>query len=47
MRGKRVELRYALALDCDDPYRLADDVLLPLEPVRAWAVGHARPRAAN
>ena len=33
MRGKRIELRYALALDCDDPYRLADDVLLPLEPV--------------
>ena len=31
MRGKRVTLRYALALDCDDPYALADDVLLPLE----------------
>ncbi len=31
MRGKRICLRYALALDCDDPYRLADDVLLPLE----------------
>jgi mannosylglycerate hydrolase len=31
MRGKRIALRYALALDCDDPYRLADDVLLPLE----------------
>jgi mannosylglycerate hydrolase len=31
MRGKRISLHYALALDCDDPYRLADDVLLPLE----------------
>ncbi len=31
MRGKRICLHYALALDCDDPYRLADDVLLPLE----------------
>ncbi len=33
MRGKRVTLHYALAVDCDDPYRLADDVLLPLEAV--------------
>ena len=47
MRGKQVELRYALALDCDDPYRLADDVLLPLEPVAAWAAARARPRAAS
>jgi hypothetical protein len=31
MRGKRISLRYALALDCEDPYQLADDVLLPLE----------------
>ncbi len=31
MRGKRVTLHYALVLDCDDPYGLADDVLLPLE----------------
>jgi alpha-mannosidase len=31
MRGKRITLRYALALACDDPYQLADDVLLPLE----------------
>ena len=47
MRGKRVELRYALALDCDDPYGLADDVLLPLETVRAWAAAHGRPQAAS
>jgi len=31
MRGSRVRLAYALALDCEDPYRTADDVLLPLE----------------
>jgi mannosylglycerate hydrolase len=39
MRGKVVSLRYALALDCDDPYRLADDVLLPLEPVASLGGG--------
>jgi mannosylglycerate hydrolase len=44
MRGKRIELRYALALDCDDPYRLADDVLLPLEPVQSLGGG---PRPAS
>ena len=44
MRGKQVELRYALALDCDDPYRLADDVLLPLEPVLSLGGG---PRPAS
>jgi hypothetical protein len=46
MRGKRVELRYALALDCDDPYRLADDVLLPLEPVSSLG-GGPRPAAGS
>ena len=44
MRGKHVELRYALALDCDDPYQLADDVLLPLEPVLSLGGG---PRPAS
>jgi hypothetical protein len=44
MRGKPVELRYALALDCDDPFRLADDVLLPLEPVASLGGG---PRPAS
>jgi hypothetical protein len=39
MRGRRVELRYALALDCDEPYALADDVLLPLEPVQSLGGG--------
>ena len=46
MRGMRVELRYALALDCDDPYRLADDVLLPLEPVSSLG-GGPRPAAGT
>ena len=44
MRGKPVELRYALAVDCDDPYRLADDVLLPLETVQSLGGG---PRPAT
>jgi hypothetical protein len=44
MRGKPVELRYALAIDCDDPYRLADDVLLPLESVQSLGGG---PRPAT
>ncbi len=44
MRGKRVTLRYALAVDCPDPYRLADDVLLPLEPVSTLGGGN---RAAS
>ena len=39
MRGKRVTLRYALEVDCADPYRLADDVLLPLEPVSTLGGG--------
>ncbi len=39
MRGKRITLRYALALDCDDPYGLADDVLLPLEVVTSLGGG--------
>ena len=35
-------------LDCDDPYALADDVLLPLEPVQSLGRWHrARPRAAH
>ena len=43
MRGKRITLRYALALDCDDPYRLADDVLLPLEAVSSLGGGTRPP----
>jgi len=43
MRGKRVTLRYALALDCDDPYLMADDVLLPLEAVASLGGGTRPP----
>ncbi len=46
MRGKRVTLRYALALDCDDPYGLADDVLLPLETVSSLG-GGTRPASGS
>jgi len=46
MRGKRVSLRYALALDCDDPYGLADDVLLPLETVASLG-GGTRPASGS
>jgi hypothetical protein len=46
MRGKRITLRYALALDCTDPYRLADDVLMPLE-VAASLGGGSRPPAGT
>ncbi len=46
MRGKRVTLRYALALDCDDPYGLADDVLLPLETTASFG-GGTRPASGT
>ncbi len=43
MRGKTVTLRYALEVDCADPYALADDVLLPLETVSSLGVGTRAP----
>ena len=46
MTGKRVTLRYALALDCDDPYALADEVLVPLEAVSSLG-GGTRPVAGS
>ena len=46
MRGKRVALRYALALDCQDPYSLADDVLLPLETTASLG-GGTRPSSGT
>jgi hypothetical protein len=46
MAGKRVELTYALALDVDDPYALADDVLLPLEVVTSLG-GGTRPATGS
>jgi alpha-mannosidase len=47
MRGKRIALRYALALDCDDPYGLADDVLLPLEAVSSLGGGTRSPAGSE
>ncbi|MGP0032239.1 MAG: alpha-mannosidase [Acidimicrobiales bacterium] len=46
MTGRPVTLRYALALDCDDPYALADDVLLPLEVVASLG-GGTRPATGS
>jgi mannosylglycerate hydrolase len=46
MRGKRVTFRYALAVGCDDPYGLADDVLLPLETVSSLG-GGTRPASGH
>ncbi len=46
MRGTRVTLKYALMVDCDDPYALADDVLLPLETVSSLG-GGTRPPAGS
>jgi alpha-mannosidase len=43
MRGKRVSLRYAMAIDSEDPYSLADDVLLPLETVASLGGGTRPP----
>jgi mannosylglycerate hydrolase len=46
MVGKRITLQYALALDCTDPYALADDVLLPLEAVSTLG-GGTRPTTGS
>jgi alpha-mannosidase len=46
MAGRRVTLRYALAVGHDDPYTLADDVLLPLEVVTALG-GGTRPASGT
>jgi FtsP/CotA-like multicopper oxidase with cupredoxin domain len=48
MAGRRVTLRYALALAAghDDPYALADDVLLPLEVVASLG-GGTRPASGT
>jgi hypothetical protein len=41
-----VEARYALSVDGTDPYRLADDVLLPLLPVGSFG-GGTRPASGS
>jgi hypothetical protein len=47
MRGTRVTLRYALALDCDDPFALADDLLLPLETASSLGGGTRPPSGSE
>jgi alpha-mannosidase len=46
MTGRPISLHYALGLGVDDPYALADDVLLPLE-VLASSGGGTRPPAGS
>ncbi len=46
MVGRRVECRYALAVDHPDAYALADDVLLPLDVVHASG-GGTRPSGGS
>ena len=43
MTGRRISLHYALATGVDDPYALADDVLLPLEVVTSQGGGDRAP----
>jgi hypothetical protein len=43
LQGRVVEARYALAISCDDPYAMVDDVFAPFEIVHA-AGGGDRPR---
>jgi hypothetical protein len=37
--GTRIEAQYAIAIDCEDPWRLCDDVLAPLEVTTAAGGG--------
>jgi glycosyl hydrolase family 38/alpha mannosidase-like protein len=46
MTGRPVSIRYALALNVEDPYALADDVLLPLEVVNTLG-GGTRPATGS
>ncbi len=46
MAGKRITLHYAVAVDVEDPYALADDILLPLEVVTSHG-GGIRPPAGS
>jgi alpha-mannosidase len=46
MTGREVTLSYALALGVEDPYALADDVLLPLEIVNSLG-GGTRPATGS
>ncbi|HTT86747.1 MAG TPA: hypothetical protein VMF60_05240, partial [Acidimicrobiales bacterium] len=42
LQGRPIEARYALCLDCDDPYAMVDDAFLPLDVVHAPG-GGSRP----
>jgi hypothetical protein len=46
LTGRRVSLSYAIAVGHDDPYALADDVLLPLDVVTALG-GGSRPTSGS
>jgi hypothetical protein len=46
MTGRHVSLSYALSVGDDDPYALADDVLLPLDVVTALG-GGTRPASGS
>jgi FtsP/CotA-like multicopper oxidase with cupredoxin domain len=46
MTGRQVSLEYALARDVDDPYALADDILLPLEVLTSPG-GGSRPSSGR
>ena len=43
MTGRRVSMVYAVAIDEDDPYALADDVLLPMEVLASPGGGSRSP----
>ncbi len=43
LQGRVVEARYALAVSCDDPYALVDDVFTPLELVHGAGGGQRPP----
>jgi len=46
MLGLRISLHYALAIDVDDPFSLADDILLPLEVMESPG-GGTRPSSGS
>ena len=47
LRGKQIEARYALCVDCPDPYALVDDVFLPLDVVYASGGGTRPPQGSE
>jgi mannosylglycerate hydrolase len=47
MVGRPISLHYALAVDVEDPYAMADDVLVPLEVVDSPGGGTRRPSGSE